>query len=300
MEEYLILVIDHDSKHLKVLAGYFADENHRYKTLNASSVGEGFEIAKTKKPDLILMEWDMPDISGLEAIRVLKSHKLTNRIPVIMMTGDRIETDVLLDAIKTGAIDFIKTPINRDELIARVQVQLRQVEVFKEYVSQQHLLGKQEKELLEKEKEFMMADVKYHQKQLTMSAVNLLKLSQLLQSLAEEINSLRPYTNEEGGKRIKAMSIKINDKSNERIWNEFEVCFERVRNNFYQKLIEKIPDISIREKRLCAFLTMNMSTKEIASITFQSVNSIDVAKHRLRKKLGINTAEEFNNFLLSL
>jgi DNA-binding CsgD family transcriptional regulator len=78
------------------------------------------------------------------------------------------------------------------------------------------------------------------------------------------------------------------------------VVFEKVHTDFYPKLVKKIPDISIRERRLCAFLKMNMSTKEIASITFQSQNAIDVAKHRLRKKLGTDTDEDLTNFLITL
>jgi DNA-binding CsgD family transcriptional regulator len=89
-------------------------------------------------------------------------------------------------------------------------------------------------------------------------------------------------------------------QNHDHIWKEFEICFENVYNDFYTKLNEKLPDITLREKRLCAFLKMNMCTKEIAAITFQTPNSIDVAKHRLRKKIGIETDEDFSSFLISL
>jgi hypothetical protein len=59
------------------------------------------------------------------------------------------------------------------------------------------------------------------------------------------------------------------------IWNEFELRFNQVHNTFYQKLNEKSPDLSPNEQRLCAFLRLNMTTKEIASITGQSIRSIE-------------------------
>lgn len=167
-------------------------------------------------------------------------------------------------------------------------------------MAQQELISRQERELIEKEKTILKSEVRHHQKQLTMNTVNLLKQGHLIQTVSDEINKLYPQVNDEGKKIIKTLVYKLNDKSSEHLWTEFEVCFEKVHGGFYSRLVEKIPDISIREKRLCAFLKMNMNTKEIASITMQSPNSIDVAKHRLRKKVGLVTDEDFANFLVSL
>jgi DNA-binding CsgD family transcriptional regulator len=58
------------------------------------------------------------------------------------------------------------------------------------------------------------------------------------------------------------------------------------------------PDLTPNEKKICAFLRLNMSTKDIAAITHQSVHSLNVARTRLRKKLGIDgTDENLVNFL---
>jgi len=75
------------------------------------------------------------------------------------------------------------------------------------------------------------------------------------------------------------------------IWNEFEVRFQQVHNEFYNKLNVINPELSLNDRRLCAFLRLNMTTKEICSITGQSIRSIEVARTRLRRKLGLTNSE---------
>jgi DNA-binding CsgD family transcriptional regulator len=83
-------------------------------------------------------------------------------------------------------------------------------------------------------------------------------------------------------------------------WDEFEIRFHQVHQDFYKKLSEKIPNLTPNEKRLCAFLRLNMTTKEIAGITFQSIKSIQVARTRMRKKMDIERDENLISFLQDL
>ena len=156
------------------------------------------------------------------------------------------------------------------------------------------------KEIIAKDNKLLQSELASQHKQLTMQAVNMVQYSELLQAILSELSTIIPYTDKEGKSIIKSLEFKINDKSNDHIWKEFELCFEKVYSGFYKKLHEILPDISVREQILCAFLKMNMSTKEIAALTFQTPNSIDVAKHRLRKKIGLKTDEAFSSFLTSL
>ncbi len=75
------------------------------------------------------------------------------------------------------------------------------------------------------------------------------------------------------------------------VWNDFEIRFQQVHKDFYQRLNDINPDLSINERRLCAFLSLNMTTKEISSITGQTPRTIDVARTRLRKKLNLTNSE---------
>jgi response regulator RpfG family c-di-GMP phosphodiesterase len=231
---------------------------------------------------------------------LLKASEETKSIPVIMVTGTHGETEKLKEALDAGAIDFVSKPYNAVELIARINSQLRHVETFRRLLEQQEIINQQEKDLTDKEKKLLEQDLDHYQKQLTMQTINMVQNSEFLHSVLSDLKTIFPFTTSEGKSVLNSIEFRINDKSNDHIWKEFEFCFEKVYHDFYKKLNEKLPEISQREQRLCAFLKLNMSTKEIAAITFQTPNSIDVAKHRLRKKTGIENDEDFAKFLMNL
>ena len=70
-----------------------------------------------------------------------------------------------------------------------------------------------------------------------------------------------------------------------------------VHEDFYDALNKKFPDLTPNEKRLCAFLRLNMTTKEISAITHQSVQSINMARFRLRKKMNMEHDDNLISFL---
>ena len=81
--------------------------------------------------------------------------------------------------------------------------------------------------------------------------------------------------------------------------NVFDVHFEKVHENFFKKLKEIDPGISKRELRLCAFVKMNLTNKEIAPLLNISIRGVETARYRVRKKLDVND-ENFNSFLENL
>lgn len=84
----------------------------------------------------------------------------------------------------------------------------------------------------------------------------------------------------------------------QRLWPEFQLSFNILHPGFYERLSEEFPTLTPNEKRLCAFLRLNLSTKEIAAITKQTPRSIDIARTRLRNKLNLtNTQVDLNSFL---
>jgi DNA-binding response OmpR family regulator/DNA-binding CsgD family transcriptional regulator len=300
MNEYLILIVDDDPRQLKILTGNLIEYNPGYKLIIATNGKSAIEVAIKNRPDLILMDWEMPVMNGLDAIKQLKATEETRSIPVIMVTGTHGETEKLKEALDAGAIDFINKPYNAVELIARINTQIRHVEIFRKLIEQQEIINQQEKDLTAKERKLLEQDLDHHEKQLTMQTVNMVQNNEFLHSVLSDLKTILPFTASEGKSVINSIEFRINDKSNDHIWKEFEFCFEKVYHDFYKNLNEKISDLSVREQRLCAFLKMNMSTKEIAAITFQTPNSIDVAKHRLRKKINIDSDKDFLNFLISL
>lgn len=83
-------------------------------------------------------------------------------------------------------------------------------------------------------------------------------------------------------------------------WQEFEYYFMQVHSEFYRKLNERFPDLTVKEKRLCAFLYLELTTKEIATFTSREVRSVESSRLRLRKKLGLDPDSDLTHFLQSL
>ena len=86
----------------------------------------------------------------------------------------------------------------------------------------------------------------------------------------------------------------------EKIWNELETRFEDTFDSFYKALLEMFPALTPNERKLCALLRSGLSSKDIALLTFQNPQSVDVARYRLRKKLHLTNEENITDFLLML
>lgn len=135
MKDYQILIVDDDPRQLKILTGNLIEFNPLYKLLIATNGKAGYEIAQKNKPDLILMDWQMPGMNGLEAIKLLKQDEETKSIPVIVVTGTHNEVEKLKEVLDAGAIDFISKPFNGIELNARIRTQLKHIEIFRKIYS---------------------------------------------------------------------------------------------------------------------------------------------------------------------
>lgn len=105
---------------------------------------EVFRMATRYKPDLILLDWEMPEISGMEALQTLKGQDSTKDIPVIMVSGFT-KSDHVKMALEAGAIDYLKKPIEADELLARVRTAMTLASTLKQLKIQKEKLEEEKK-----------------------------------------------------------------------------------------------------------------------------------------------------------
>ncbi len=93
----------------------------------------------------------------------------------------------------------------------------------------------------------------------------------------------------------------LNSKENKRIIEDLDFQFLELHEAFYSKLSKKHPTLTSNNLKLCTYIKMNLSSKEIASLTFTSPNSVKIARSRLRKKLGlINPEQSIVSYLNSI
>jgi len=155
-------------------------------------------------------------------------------------------------------------------------------------------------EKVEFEQKAIQRDLDYKNRELTSNVLSLLKKNELLINISITLKKLLLTTKGSQKTMVASVLQEIESSSKEVGWDEFELRFKEVHSNFYEKLNAKFENLTKNEQRLCAFLKMKMSTKEISSITFQTPHSIDVARSRMKKKMGITDNERLVHFLSHL
>ncbi len=117
-----ILVIEDDPDIVELLR--YNLERESYRVTSAVTGSEGLAELQTERPDLVILDLMLPEVSGFELCRRLRRDSVTENLPVIMLTARSEESDVIA-GIELGADDYIKKPFSPRELVARVGAVLR-------------------------------------------------------------------------------------------------------------------------------------------------------------------------------
>lgn len=159
--------------------------------------------------------------------------------------------------------------------------------------------ARQAKELSDQEADKYRKDLEIKNNELAYNAMCIVRNNETISRMIEKMEAA--LNNGRSAEELESVLQNIRGMEADNTWKEFEVRFTQVHKEFYDKLNALYPDLTPNEKKLCAFLRLNMTTKDIASITRQSVHSINVARTRLRKKLKLaNSEENLVNFFMKL
>ncbi|WP_281612902.1 triple tyrosine motif-containing protein [Flammeovirga sp. SubArs3] len=121
-------------------------------------------------------------------------------------------------------------------------------------------------------------------------------IEQIYDTLADLRSDVNPMAQKEIQSLINKLKLSNSEITN---WQQFEVHFDEINNNFFKKLKNEYPELNATELRLCAFIKTGLSTKEIATIQNSTIRSIEAYRYRLRKKLSIDKNENLNDFLFN-
>ena len=182
---------------------------------------------------------------------------------------------------------------------------------------QQHILEKLQKEKEEFLKQEVIANeqeivrIKNEQlqdalagksRELANSAMNIVYKNELLQKINDEMSNLK----DSSGKKLSEDQLRkiqkvINEgMTDERDWNLFESSFNEAHESFFKKLKAHHPDLVPNDLKLCAYLRMNMNSKEMASLLNISLRGVEIRRYRLRKKLNLEHDKNLVEFLIEL
>ena len=125
MAKHKILIIDDEPAIREMVA--IALEMADFDVLEAEDAQTGHSLIVDRRPDLVLLDWMLPSVSGIELARRLKRDDTTAEIPIVMLTA-KSEEDNKIQGLDGGADDYITKPFKMGVLVARIRAQLRQHE----------------------------------------------------------------------------------------------------------------------------------------------------------------------------
>ncbi|HMH22207.1 MAG TPA: triple tyrosine motif-containing protein [Puia sp.] len=163
-------------------------------------------------------------------------------------------------------------------------------------------LEKSEKEIVKLKNEKLEAEIGYKNTELASTSMHLVQKGELLGNVREELVRLKNGANGDGSADAFRKIIRILGEENkmDKDWEQFAIHFDAVHSNFLKILKTAHPRLSPHELKLCAWLRMNLSSKEIAQLENISVRGVELGRYRLRKKLRIPTETNLFDFLMEL
>ena len=159
-----------------------------------------------------------------------------------------------------------------------------------------------EKEIVKLRNDKLRSEVEFKNKELASSTMNIVHKNEVLTYAVNELKKTHKKIKDPTALKQVASLIKTIDSefNNEQDWEQFEVHFDQVHENFIKNLRNSYPQLTPKDLRMCAYLRMNLSTKEIAPLMNISVRGVEISRYRLRKKMELNRDENLIDFLLGM
>ncbi len=199
-------------------------------------------------------------------------------------------------------IIFIVLTMKKRFIRAKLRNQKEQGDLFRKKEEKLHRETLEaEKEIIRMKNDKLREGIKLKDKELANSTIEMLHKNEMLITLRDELKKLANCSQDENHKHeVKHLVRKINREiDNEKQWMVFETHFESVHEEFLQRIKTTYPKLTPRELKLCAYLRMNISSKEISVLMNISTRGVEISRYRLRKKLELKRETNLTDFILS-
>lgn len=152
------------------------------------------------------------------------------------------------------------------------------------------------------ERDDLEHSMQYKNQQLVSYALQLTQKNEKITTLQQSLGELKESMADDVSKnKLEQLSRQIDlDQSLNSDWEVFKTYFEQVHVGFFKHLKTNYPVLSGNDLRLCAFLKLNMTTKEIANVLGMPPKSVEIARYRLRKKLNLTKGDKLSDFILNI
>jgi DNA-binding CsgD family transcriptional regulator len=180
--------------------------------------------------------------------------------------------------------------------IERQHEDLRRIADEKRETEKQHA----GQEIIKLQNEKLQAEISHKNMQLADSTISIIRKNEVLIEIKDELEKQK----EELGPRYPARYLQrlttLIDKniSNDNDWEIFEALFDQAHENFFKRLKQSFPDLTQSDLKLCAYLKLNLSSKEIAPLLNISIRGVEIRRYRLRKRLALSSDKNLVEFIM--
>ena len=192
--------------------------------------------------------------------------------------------------------------IRRRINILKIKQQAKQQELYIKRVNElKREALENEKEMIRLRNDQLRQGIKQKNKELANSTLETIHKNKILIKLRDELKILlNSLIVEKNQYQLKKVIQRINKEINsDKQWKVFETHFENVHEEFLERIKKTYPSLTPRELKLCAYLRMNISSKEIAVLMNISLRGVEISRYRLRKKLNLERKINLTDFILS-
>jgi DNA-binding response OmpR family regulator len=267
-----ILIVDDIPSNIRLMVSIL--DEHGYSVSYAQSGKDAIKLCEKTRFDLILLDIMMPGMDGFEVCGEIKAMPTYEEIPIIFLTA-RTDQGSILKGFEKGGVDYVTKPFNEKELLVRIRT---------------HLELKHTRDALETE-------LSFKKKIMTENALYITRRTELSNAIIKDLRLINVETQNQYSDTILSAIAKLRNLIKGQEWKEFEVRFEEEHSKFRETLTLMHPDLTPNEIKLCSFLRLNMSSKEISEITQQSVRALETARSRMRKKIGLSRSNNLVQYL---
>lgn len=178
--------------------------------------------------------------------------------------------------------------------IKREKIKHEQEEIRKKEIE------KREQQIMSLEKEKLESELTVKSKELAESTMTIIKKNEILVSIKDEIMGQKnilgsQYPNKYYDKVIRLLDDNL---SSEDDWAIFQTNFDRIHENFFRNLHTNYPELTSNDLRFCAYLRLNLSSKDIAHLMNISLKGVEVGRYRIRKKIGLLSTKSLTEFMI--
>lgn len=159
------------------------------------------------------------------------------------------------------------------------------------------------REIKELKNQQLQYELRHKSQELASSTMNLIRKNEILMDIVDSLNKTttdlqKEHKSETVLRRLKKIESQIRENiQGDNNWKKFEENFDLVYENYLRRLGEEYPDLNVNDKKICAYIKMNLSSKDMAQLLNMSVRSVETHRYRIRKKLGLSRDVNLSDYL---